>query len=121
MPTKLKITVTKEILEKSKNCQAYDGSNCAVSLAIRDIFPNTYVNTKTIDFDPHNPFNTKLLVSLPSNAYSFIRTFDEASPAQRINMKPISFEIEIPDEVIDKINIDELKPLLQNHPTLQLV
>lgn len=43
--TQLKITVTKEILEKSKNCgDAYGaGKNCAIALAVRDVFPMAWV------------------------------------------------------------------------------
>lgn len=119
--TKLKITVTKEILEKSKNCLPGNSmpTNCAIALAIRDIFPNASVGTQTISF------NTKagdgVFVYTPPIATRFIGQFDIRSAKERVMLNPISFEIEVPESVIESINIDELKPLLENHPTLQLL
>lgn len=116
--TKLRITVTKEILEKSKNCRpefAFAVHNCAIALAVRDIFPTAEVN---YDFIGIEGLET---IPLPEAAIDFIEKFDDANSLEREKMDPISFEIEIPDSVINQINIDELKPLLENHPTLQLV
>jgi hypothetical protein len=121
MSTTLKITVTKEILEKSKMCGTKLGilmsENCAIAIAVRDIFPDACVGNPQILLGVL-PFD---VVNLPIDAIKFIERFDVSSPQDRVNMEPISFEIEIPDEVIAKINIDELRPLLINHPTLELV
>jgi hypothetical protein len=117
--TKLKITVTKEILEKSKNCGHENkliSQSCAISLAVIDIFPNVSVGADSI-----LDMSTGLYMELPEVAKKFIDSFDWANPEERVKMNPISFEIEIPNEVIEKINIDELRPLLVNHPTLELV
>ncbi|HEX8331898.1 MAG TPA: hypothetical protein VF622_04705 [Segetibacter sp.] len=116
---KLQINVTKEILEKSKNCKEVPTHNCAIAIAVRDVFPSAKI---------YNTYLTPLKssecwkgISLPQEATMFIRDFDAAEPEERAAMNPITFEIDIPDEVIEKINIDEVKELLKEHPTMQLV
>lgn len=121
--TKLKITVTKEVLEKSKYCGTEAGGtpteNCAIAVAIRDLFPGAAVGRSAIFFYPVQ--NSQPITQLPEIAQEFIHRFDNLTPDKRIKMDPVSFEIEIPDVVINSINIDELKPLLENHPTLELI
>lgn len=122
----LKIKITKEILKQSMNCgytpetegSKNIGNNCAVSLAIKYIFPNAYVGGHAIFFS-QNIFNCTMAL-LPKNVTEFIQTFDRSSPYGRMIITPIEFEIQIPDEVISQINIDEIRPLLVNHPTLEL-
>jgi hypothetical protein len=120
---KLKISVTKEILKKSKYCSTLfnlgpSSENCAIALAVRDIFPNAIVGIKDMFFGVDV---VESPISLPIVARRFIAEFDSSSPDLRIKMNPVSFEITVPNYVIDKINIDELRPLLVNHPTLELV
>src|SRR5688572_10299734 len=120
MSTILKITVTKEILEKSKDC-GYGGGptpyNCAVALAVRDIFPRACVGGNFWSPD-QCVFDSYIL---PAEAIGIINKFDLTEPDDRPNITPISFEIEIPDEVISQINIDEIRSLLINHQNLELV
>lgn len=124
---KLKIKVTKEILEKSAFC-GYEGpidedtmgTNCAIALAVRDIFPQAWVAPHIIC-----PFGIKGLthrddIILPQEAQNFIDVFDGYTPELRIQMSELEFEVEIPDTVIEQINISEVTSLLQNHPTLKL-
>ena len=70
---KLKIKVTKDVLKRSINCnslQAGVSKNCAIAVAIRDIFPNASVGV----------FDMYILgvgnVDLPENAREFISKFD---------------------------------------------
>lgn len=129
--TKLKITVTKEILERSKDCEDGSAKNCAIALAVRTIFPNALVGqTFMIPFGRTDGYKGSIqkftygpsnCVALPESATKFIRQFDQLEPEERSQMPEISFEIEIPDEAIEKINIEELRPLLTNHPNLALV
>lgn len=129
--TKLKIKVTKEVLKKSFLCgygEIEQGStdynqNCAIALAVRDIFPKAEV-TKTLIFPLGRHFNEYALnIDLPEEAVDFVQEFDEAyhTPSDRLELPELEFEIDIPDELVERINIDELKPLLINHPTLELV
>jgi hypothetical protein len=119
---KLKISVTKEILEESKMC-GYDnpnvGRNCALALAVRDIFPSAYIRLESISIKGQHDIKTQ--IRLPVVASIFIAEFDQNSPDERAAMQPLSFEIDIPDEVINRIDITEVTELLKDHKTLQLV
>jgi hypothetical protein len=124
--TKLKITLTKEILEQSKMCGLLpehngtgNGDRCAIAMAVHPVFPLAYVCTDEIH--PYGVGGGTAIILLPTIARNFINCFDFKSPDERVKMSPVFFEIEIPDEIIEKINIDELRPLLTNHPTLELV
>ena len=128
--TKLKIKVTKDILERSKYCgrtvefgRSDIHTSCAIALSLRDIFPNAYVKTNYMYTDINLDVNNrcKLYIMLPISASDYIDKFDSTTVEERPNMPEIEFEIEIPESIIEKINIEELKPLLQNHPTLQLI
>lgn len=111
----LKIKVTKEILERSKMCGSGNlnpSQNCAIALAVRDIFPDATIGVECI--------HVGRVIWLPMEAQKFIERFDRIGPLERLRMEEIEFEVKVPDEVINQINIEELRPLLENHPTLQL-
>ncbi len=123
MSVKLKIKVTKAILEKSKYCGVHGrersiATNCAVAVAVRDIWPDAAVCNEFIA-----PTGTTYdgIIGLPYEAYRYINLFDNSTPKERPLLPELEFEIEIPDSVVEKINIEELKPLLVNHPTLQII
>jgi hypothetical protein len=126
MSIKMKIKVTKEILRKSMWCGTPSGSsdvvsNCAIALAVRDIFPNASVGIYTMSFG----LNTDS-IELPSVAKKFIECFDQLrlKPYKRLLLQEIEFEIQIPNEVISRIgngNIEEVKTIIQNSETLELV
>jgi len=119
--TNLKIRVTKQILEESKYCKPEQYLfNCAIALAVRDIFPRATVGADFIRLFNDDIIEVKQ-IELPIIAKNFIRVFDTCEYKKRTLLDPIEFEISIPDEVIEEINIEELKPLLQNHPTLELI
>lgn len=122
---RLKIKVTEDILDQSKYCEGEIQENCAISLAIRDIFPNAQVEEKGIYLDKgrwrDNFHNSDPDITLPKKAVLFIREFDCLDAIRRVNMRPIEFELQIPDRIINKINIDELRSLLIDHPTLELM
>jgi len=122
---KLKITVTKDILKKSMTCGTeittnIDNycdilqTNCAIALAVRDIFPKAKVENTIIVLDTD-------IISLPKKAREFISTFDMCTPEQRLELPEITFEVEIPQSVIDTIDISSLQKELINHPTLELI
>lgn len=108
---KLKIKVTKDVLRESMWCgtpmakSATISDNCAIALAVRDIFPLAQVtpfNIKT------NTGNLHPLIYLPGNAKDFIREFDDLNPDERILLPELEFEIDLPQAVIDAINIDDI-------------
>jgi hypothetical protein len=123
----LTITVTKEILEASKMCGRFDkqqvggiGENCAVALAVRDIFPNAYVATEVICPLGISVGAHQAEIKLPREVSDFIRVFDFANPEKRIQLPELSFDINIPDSIIEQIDISEISKLLEGHPTLKL-
>lgn len=117
MNYKLKINITQDILEKSKNCGG-NASNCAISTAIRDIFPNAKTYPSGIK---QNGNYEECGIHLPNEAIDFICKFDFKSPEERVKMKPISFEIEVPDVIIDKIGISQVEEILKESTTMELV
>lgn len=121
MPIILQITVTQEILDDSQTCQ-YTPSHCAVARAVRTIFPHANVfplGGIFIDDESANNYcknKSSTGIKLPLEAIEFIEKFDGG-----ITVEPFSFEIDIPDSIVEKINIDEIRPLLDNHPTLKIL
>lgn len=140
MSYKLKINITKEILERSKFCNYIPGTdrriswhqhrdnpsltptiNCAIALAVRDIFPLAQVEEETIEVYTEDNSDFPVLINLPGKAGYFIRNFDINTPEERVSMKPISFEIDVPDQVIESINIDEVKDIISKKDILELI
>jgi len=124
METKLKIKVTKDVLERSKMCgvvKHFRGDSCAIALAVRDVFPEA-----SVGFHQIFPLGVakgwqNIEIPITSEVTQYIKDFDGTDPADRPNLPEIEFEITIPDEVIAQINIEEIRPLLVNHPTLELI
>lgn len=116
---KLKINITKEVLKKSMWCGTgemewcFITKSCAIALAICNVFPNASVIPGKI-----NLIGTGISIKLPNEATKFIETFDSLrnTPEERLNLPEFSFEIEVPESVIDQINIDDIK----NSNTLEL-
>lgn len=117
MSVQLKIKVTRKQIDGG--CRL-NGRYCGIALAARDIFRQAHVTASSI-----RPFyyddDRYTEIPLPENAMRFIRDFDGTEYDKRPDLPELEFEITIPDEVIEKINIDELRPLLVNHPTLELI
>ncbi len=129
----LKIKVTKEILKKAAYCGENSdivGMNCAFALAVRDIFPDAIIRHKDMAFgkedwswvqdssgkypevtNPH-PISKEMT--------AFINEFDENSPMERMEMKEEEFELSIPDEVINRIDLKNILPILKKNRNLVL-
>jgi hypothetical protein len=128
MSVKLKIKVTKEILQRSAFCSGSGiTEDCAIALAVRDLFPKASVSWRVIHtqgiskegFFWLDPYPSKKIL-LPESARDFIEKFDLGTPSERMLIPELEFEVDVPDTVLEDINIEELKPLLENHPTLQI-
>ncbi len=131
---KIQINITKEILEQTKICESRDGIvfNCAISVAVRSIFPHAWVDNHEII-----PFAEKMTmgefsnasynkpkdnyIQLPNEAKKFVNKFDYSKPEQREALPPFSFEIEVNDNIIDRIGIKEAEEIIANSLTLELV
>jgi len=120
---KIKISITKEVLQRSMLCGVENANggyttisdNCAVSVALRDVFG--FVQT-THDYIIMYKFNHEM-VSLPQIASDFITKFDRLvdSPEKRLDLPETDFEIDIPSSIIDQINIENI----HKSATLELV
>jgi len=119
---KIQITVTKEILKESAMCGYGFNSytkNCAIALAVREIFPNASVGVSIISTN-----NGKgSVIDIPEEATNFIREFDKRGelPLSRLQMPEVFFEIDVPANIIDEIGINEIKEILSKSETLNLV
>lgn len=147
----LKIKVTKEILKKSAMCGFKNGkfsseenknigANCALSLAVRDIFPNAWVGRDFLCTDSDlffrmseerketgvNKFTSAMeehpskFMFISREMTRFIEHFNLFSPEERKGMQEEEFDLPIPDAVIDAIDIEEVKKVLENSPVLSL-
>jgi hypothetical protein len=109
-----------EVINKSKFCGVDKTKsveeNCAVAIAIQDIFPHARVTASHIHpFGVDDKKNETLKIELPEIARNFIKVFDSlvAIPKVRLLLPEYEFVIEISDEVIKKINIDNVKKILE--------
>ena len=116
MPVHFTIQITKDILERSKFCPASDdlkltGENCAVAHALKDLFPDVCVSASHIHPFGKDVNDRACIIELPAVARDFVRVFDSLSSMPRVRpLLPVfDFEICIPDAVISRINIDELR------------
>lgn len=119
---KLQINITKEVLRRSHMCDGETdmiAENCAIAIAVRDLFPNAHVRLSLIRFRERKHHGN--IATLPNIAQEFILNFDTSTPQERLLMQPISFEIDVPDKVIDSIGIEQVKQVLSDHPFMQEV
>ena len=121
MPVQFKIRITKDIIEQCKNCGATNDQfeisrNCAIALALQDIFPEVYVtNYYIFPLGISDETRKDVKIFLPVVAQQFIKLFDGFSlmPNLRLLLPEFEFTIDVPDEVIDEINIDEIIELIK--------
>lgn len=118
---KLTIKITKEVLQRSMMCRVGHclvTQNCAIAVAVRDVFPKASVVPNFINL---NHINEEM--ELPLEATKFIREFDALAdnPEKRLKMTPFDFEIDVPDKVIDSIGIEEAISIINKSETLELV
>jgi hypothetical protein len=137
--TKFKINVTKEIYESAKNCKSIlpiskgngIGSNCAIAKAVAVLFPDVWVETQKIDFvsDWHEYIEGPSAyvgkygsVELPIEVQDMIILFDNTSVEDRPNLPEFSFEIEVPDTLLEKVvDISSIEEILKDCKSLELV
>lgn len=131
---KIKVKVTEEILRESANygtihigaTEAPYGTigyslatNCAIARAIREIFPEASVGYAGIH--PGLLKEGEPYIDLPMEAASLMIEFDISTPAQRREMTPAEFEIDVPSYVIHRIGISQVYKVLSESRTMELV
>ena len=128
------VKVTKEVLIRSALCGFGDKhpiiKHCAIAVALHQIFPNVTVHSEMMEVREKGQV---FYMKLPVIATTFIARFDqrvelvpgshdaEATAAQRIGMTPISFDINVPDELIGRIGISQVYKILSESKTLEHV
>lgn len=144
---KLRVKITKEVLEKSKHCLVKKivrsetiavgvtlttvetqndedhylpfSSNCAVYHAVNELIPDAKVDSAFIGV--LDAEGKSFHITLPDSAIAFIQQFDFMDMNQRMLLPEMEFEIDVPDGLIDSIGIDEVKKVLEESTTLELV
>jgi len=120
-----KINITKEILASSKDCGINNdtetiGKNCAIAIALKDIFPEVFVTDHHIYPQGIKEADSveDLKIMMPKIAQDFVRIFDSLKGISKLRLllPEFEFEILIPDEIISQINIDDLKAIASNNP-----
>lgn len=93
------------------------GKKCAVAIALQDIFPEAHVTSYYIfPFGLETQSSKDLKISLPLVAQQFVKLFDgfHLVPNLRLLLPEFEFTIEVPDAVINAINIDEIREVIEN-------
>lgn len=128
---KITIKITKEVLRASMFCQTKGtsestmiGQNCAIGKAVADLFSyKTWVGPSAIYYYKHGVDLNGIgdySIRLPHEACVFIKEFDGTTPEDRINIRELSFEIDVPNEVIDDIGIGQVYKILSESKNLEL-
>lgn len=118
---KILIKVTKDILKKSMYCGVVNNDNlsknCAIALAVRDVFPDASIGLYTMGLMYGHE------MKVPKKMQAFISAFDilDDRPEKRLEMPEMSFELNIPNEVINQIGIGQIYKCLSESRTLELV
>ena len=120
MPIQFKIAITKEIISNCKNCGTGNEdhrieNNCAIAFALADMFPLVYVtNDYIFPFGIDGDKEKEIKIPMPLIAQQFIKLFDgfRLTPNLRLLLPAFEFIIDIPDEVIEQININEARELI---------
>jgi len=131
---KLKVKVTKEILKESMMCGCFSpkvASNCAVALAVREIFPEAKVACNI--FYPFRPTKrartvkdlTTRVITSTHDGEEFIRQFDnlKCAPEKRLELPETVVTLDITDEIIDHLStmIPNYEEVVNAQPNLELV
>jgi len=121
---KLKVKVTKKILKESMmfRCPSLEvTSNCAVALAIREIFPEA-----TVGYVIFRPFHkNKWGLISEHDGEHFITQFDQLreTPEKRLDLPETVVTLDITDEIIDHLStmIPNYEEVVNAQPHLELV
>ena len=141
---KLKVEVNKRIIQEAASCPLVPHSsvllkkfqdehlrdlisNCLVSRAVREIFPQAVTMTGTefgvlyAFIDPFNEGDDENNIMLPGEVAKAIDGFDYANTKERLLIKPFTFEIDVPASVIERIGISQAYKALSEARTVSLV
>lgn len=106
------VKITPQIIEASKGCQGKIRC-CLIARAVQEIFTNACVFGDRIYLNINKALPA---IDLPQIAIKLVTDFD-------CNRKitPTSFEIDVPDEIIQQIGINSVYKILSESKTLECV
>ena len=96
-------------------------NNWPIAFALADMFPLVYVtNDYIFPFGIDGDKEKDIKIPLPPIAQQFIKLFDgfRLTPKLRLLLPAFEFIIDIPDEVIEQININEARELIETVSTV---
>jgi len=99
-------------------------NNWPIAFALADIFPKVYVTNYCIfPFGIDGDKEKEIKIPMPLIAQQFIKLFDGfyLMPDLRPLLPEFEFTIDIPDKVIDRVNIDEMKELINSSKHRKLI
>lgn len=116
----IKITVTKEIIMRSR---PNEPNGCAFATAVRDILPKAAVMDDRIFPFGRTDEEMKEHFPITDEMAEFIQAFDKTTDlsATADQLGDREFEVEVPDWVVDRIDIEDVRKFLENHPNLAVV
>ena len=128
---KIEINISKEILARTQYC-GYDqcgikdqdaniAKNCAIAVACAEVFDRVSVGDSIHIYAGGVKPRFLGIIQLPVAAIEFTTVFDAMHPVQRLDIEPFSFEIDVPDTIIDKIGTAEITELLEHSESLKLI
>jgi hypothetical protein len=132
---KFKLTITKKILEASMFCGVEGGpdpstatniaSGCAFAKAFNELVPNVGVENNHTNFYTKDTTMLASIRDIDPSKEDFIKRFDSLrkTPYLRLIMEEESFEVEIPDSVIEYWYQDvvEVAQKIADSPVLELI
>jgi hypothetical protein len=90
-------------------------SHCQVSEAVAELCPTAKTYNRYISWGISG-----FVSDLPGIARQAISYFDSATPDQRREMKPFSFDVDFPDELVARIGLQQVQEILSKSTTLEL-
>lgn len=126
---KFKITITKEVIDKSLMCGVQSGdvtSNCAFAVAYNQIVPFVQVSHLGALFYKSSGYDSLIASCYGSvEQEDFVTVFDSMYryPQERYSLVGQTFDVEIPDEVIEYWYGDASKAAQKiiDNPIMQVV
>lgn len=126
---KLRINVTKKILRRSWMCGADVGEGCAIALAVLEIFPYAWTSRTeiTVYKGPRIFVQDELRdvvgrIQMPIEATAFTYAFDnlKGRALERLTLPELSFDVVVPQSIIDHIGIAEIERILATSSNLEM-
>ena len=119
---KLQVKVTKEILRESMYCNQQYHNNCAIAIAIKEIFPKSETYGESV-FILGSDSEVYPIMGLEAkhDGKEFIEKFDKSNPQKRSLMPETIVTLDITDEILEKINLEDMSNMVSKIEHLELI